>query len=99
MSTLTQSPVPVITSEVPLLAGDVLREIKTPAVSPPSDPMSMPPTAQVSSPENTTVANALATRRLSAGAVIAEAIGIDLNAIGRGTFYSYMWSHVVMLIE
>ena len=63
---------------------DVMREIKTPAVTPPRDPISQPPTAQETSPESTTVVNALATRRLSAGAVIAEQIGIDLNAIGKG---------------
>lgn len=77
--------IPVITSEVPLLAGDVLRQVYTPVVSPPSDPMSVPSMGRVMNPESTaTITGALATRRLSAGAVIAEQIGIDLNAIGKG---------------
>ena len=84
MTTLMQHPVPVVTTEVPILAEDVLRQIKTPIISPPKDPMSVPPKARETSPASTSVASATATRRLSAGAQIAEAIGIDLNAIGKG---------------
>lgn len=52
----------VITSEVPVVSGDILRSTDTPAVSPPGSTSS---------------------RRGSSS--IADAVGIDLNAIGRGT--------------
>lgn len=53
-------------------------------LQPPSNTTLKQAVAGMSRPETTTVASALATRRLSAGAIIAESIGIDLNAIGRG---------------
>ena len=85
MSVSVARPVPVVTPEVSLFTGDVMRDIKTPVVSPSSDPMAQPLTAmRTSSPEQTTVAHALTARRPSAGASIAEQIGIDLNAIGKG---------------
>lgn len=78
MSVHVARPVPVVTAEVPLLAGDVMREVRTPAVNPPQNASA----TRDGSPEGPAVVNALATRRLSAGAVVAEQIGIDLNAIG-----------------
>lgn len=77
---------PIVTSEVPVLSGDVLRSIKTPAVSPPSSTAAIPPSSTTSATvDATSIMNALAARRLSAGAILAEQVGIDLNAIGRST--------------
>ena len=93
---------PVVTPEVPLVVGDVLREIKTPAVSPPNDPLAdavttavgspqagRSPEVEIESPETSTASPKEApTRRISAGAALAEKVGIDLNAISRGTLVS-----------
>ena len=56
----------VVTSEVPVVNGDILRATGTPAVTPPLPDGVAPKSA--------------ATRRPS----IAEAVGIDLEAIGKG---------------
>lgn len=71
--------------------GDVLYRIHTPAVVPSSNPIGIPVSSPLDragsdtpSSANDTSANEAA-RRLSAGAAYAEAVGIDLNAIGKGT--------------
>ncbi|KAI0370912.1 hypothetical protein BV20DRAFT_1112882 [Pilatotrama ljubarskyi] len=91
-STTTKTPPAVMTSEVPLVAGDVLRAIDTPAVEPPT---ASPPPAAValnastarangnrSGSPNGSVKSAKGHRRTSSAASdIAKAAGIDLDAV------------------
>lgn len=79
MASVNVASVPVVVSEVPVVSGDVLRDTKTPAVSPPIDPLSNRALNTI-----TTTSTSKA-RRPSAGATFAEVVGIDLNAIGIGT--------------
>ncbi|TBU21679.1 hypothetical protein BD311DRAFT_829887 [Dichomitus squalens] len=73
--TQTRASPSLITSEVPLVAGDVLRAIDTPAVSPP--PNSSPPAASPTAPS----AKKGHRRTSSAASDIAKAAGIDLDAV------------------
>ncbi|TBU39216.1 hypothetical protein BD309DRAFT_993908 [Dichomitus squalens] len=73
--TQTRASPSVITSEVPLVAGDVLRAIDTPAVSPPRN--SSPPAAS----PTTSSAKKGHRRTSSAASDIAKAAGIDLDAV------------------
>ncbi|KAJ3557482.1 hypothetical protein NM688_g1450 [Phlebia brevispora] len=76
----------IITSEVPLVASDVLRDIKAPASLPHKDPLANAdanPLANPTSPTDLLVSDAPAARRLSAGEAFAEKVGIDLNKVGR----------------
>ena len=80
----------VAVSAMPLAPGDVNHRINTPAVMPPANAFGTPfdsiatmdaataPSSPTDSP------NGAGARRPSAGAAFAEAVGIDLNAIGRG---------------
>lgn len=72
------------TTEVPLVAGDVLRAIDTPVVSPPSG--SPPPTGgpRNSSPTNSIGKSKGHRRTSSAASDIAKAAGIDLEAVSMG---------------
>ena len=76
--TQTQAAPSVITSEVPLVAGDVLRAIDTPAVTPPRKPS--PPAV------STTASSAKKGHRRTSSAAsdIAKAAGIDLDAVSMG---------------
>ncbi|TBU52546.1 hypothetical protein BD310DRAFT_952655 [Dichomitus squalens] len=73
--TQTRASPSLITSQVPLVAGDVLRAIDTPAVSPP--PNSSPPAASPTAPS----AKKGHRRTSSAASDIAKAAGIDLDAV------------------
>ncbi|KAI0772476.1 hypothetical protein BD413DRAFT_43865 [Trametes elegans] len=85
-TTTTQTPPAVMTTEVPLVAGDVLRAIDTPAVSPPA---ASPPPAAISLNGSTSSRTSSPTstkskghrRTSSAASDIAKAAGIDLDAV------------------
>ncbi|KAI8972599.1 hypothetical protein BD414DRAFT_525256 [Trametes punicea] len=85
-TTTTKTPPAVMTTEVPLVAGDVLRAIDTPVVSPPSG---SPPTAAValnankssSGSPNGSPKSKGHRRTSSAASDIAKAVGIDLDAV------------------
>ncbi|KAI0632814.1 hypothetical protein C8Q77DRAFT_1196403 [Trametes polyzona] len=81
--TTTQTPAAVMTTEVPLVAGDVLRAIDTPVVSPPT---SSPPPARRGSPTNSIGSSKSSKskghrRTSSAASDMAKAAGIDLEAV------------------
>ena len=70
-----------MTAEVPLVAGDVLRAVDTPVVSPPSGS----PTAVALNAGSSGGAKSKGHRRTSSAASdIAKAAGIDLEAVSMG---------------
>ncbi|KAI0656274.1 hypothetical protein C8Q70DRAFT_1013486 [Cubamyces menziesii] len=76
--TSTRTPPAVMTAEVPLVAGDVLRAVDTPVVSPPSGS----PTAVALNAGSSGGAKSKGHRRTSSAASdIAKAAGIDLEAV------------------
>ncbi|KAJ8473538.1 hypothetical protein ONZ51_g7809 [Trametes cubensis] len=76
--TSTRTPPAVMTPEVPLVAGDVLRAVDTPVVSPPSGS----PTAVALNAGSSGGAKTKGHRRTSSAASdIAKAAGIDLEAV------------------
>ncbi|OSD03727.1 hypothetical protein PYCCODRAFT_1408813 [Trametes coccinea BRFM310] len=84
--TVTRTPPAVMTTEVPLVAGDVLRATDTPAVSPPT--ASPPPPSNGSRRTGSPTGSVKSTksskghrRTSSAASDIAKAAGIDLDAV------------------
>lgn len=96
-----------LTNEVPVIAGDILRTIRTPAVLPSNSALAngsefqFPKFQAVSPADNnhSTNTSTPAVRRLSTGEAFAAEVGIDLRAIGLGTsilhcsLYSFRTEH------
>ena len=84
-----------LTNEVPIIAGDILRTIRTPAVLPSNSAAMIGSNFQFPKVQNVSPADkennhgtntsTSATRRLSTGEAFAAELGIDLRAIGLGT--------------
>ncbi|KAH9856286.1 hypothetical protein C2E23DRAFT_901017 [Lenzites betulinus] len=80
MST-TATTTAVMANEVPLVAGDVLRSIDAPAVSPPIASPTLSNGARTGSPTNSIGKTKGHRRASSAASDLAKAIGIDLEAV------------------